>query len=181
MIKHTPGFLVTLGALMLAPAISNAMPETEPHGSAAALVGYAIHDYGGFSVGARGGYTLRENIYIGGTFIYNFGTSVDQIGAEAKFNSYYLGVEGGYDFQVHPVIIRPYMGIGPGFFHSSGEGCSALGCVNISGTNTVFALWFGGTVLYPINEQWFVGGDLKLPVLDGEVMFTMAATGGLNF
>jgi hypothetical protein len=168
---------------MLAPAIANAIPETEPHGSAALLAGYAIHDVGGFSLGARGGYTLAQNVYIGGTFIYNFGTSTDTLGGSLKTNSYYLGVEGGYDFQVHPVIIRPYIGLGPAFFHSSGDVCpfGAGSCVGASASNTVFGFWFGGTVLYPINEQWFIGGDFKLPVLDGELIPTIAFTGGLNF
>ena len=183
MIKHTKGFLLTLGALMLAPA-ANAMPETEPHASAAALVGYGFHDVGGFGLGVRGGYTLRQNIYLGGTFVYHFGTTQDFVGAEQHFNMYYFGFEGDYDFQVDPVIIRPYLGLGPAFGHYSLEPCvDTVGPFSIpcSDTNTNFGIWLGGTVLYPINEQWFIGGDFKLPIVDGEVIPTIAFTGGLNF
>ena len=184
MMKHTPAFLVTLGALMLAPAIANAMPETEPHGSAAGLVGWGFREGAGFGLGVRGGYTLAQNVYIGGTFMWHAGSSSDTLVSEASSNVYYLGVEGGYDFQVHPVIIRPYIGLGPGFGHNSGQICTGgpgINCVSYSDTNTVFAFWFGGTVLYPLNEQWFIGGDFKLTVIDSEVLPTLAFTGGLNF
>jgi hypothetical protein len=181
MIKHTPGFLLTVGALMLAPAIANAMPESEPHGSVAGLIGYGFKDGANFGLGVRGGYTFQQNFYIGGTFMYHLGTSEEfsylGVTQKSSANIYYFGVEGGYDFIVEPVIIRPYIGLGPGFGHVSASG----GGIDISDTSTVFGFWFGGTVLYPINEQWFIGGDFKIPVLDGDVFPTLAFTGGLNF
>jgi hypothetical protein len=163
--------LFTLGALMLAPALSSAKPATEPHGSVAGLAGVGIDTAGAdvfFGLGLRGGYTLRQNIYIGGTFMYHFVTSG---------HLYFLGAEGGYDFQLEPVMIRPYIGVGYGneaFGREGGREFSA----------TAFGFWFGGTVLFNLNEQWFIGGDFKLPIFTGAELFlfpTPSLTGGLNF
>ena len=49
---------------------------------------------------------------------------------------------------------------------------------------TAFGFWFGGTVLFNLNEQWFIGGDFKLPIFTGAEPFlfpTPSLTGGLNF
>jgi len=166
--------LLTLGALMLAPTVVSARPEKEAHGSVAGLAGYLLQTDGGegvFGFGLRGGYTLRQNIYVGGTFMYH----LDDV---ERF--YYLGGEGGYDFQLEPVTIRPYVGAGIG--HAS---------ITLSGTTreiggTIYGFWFGGTVLFNLNEQWFIGGDFKFPILsfegaDAALLPTLSVTGGLNF
>jgi hypothetical protein len=168
--------LLALGALMLAPAIASAVPEKEPHGSVAGLVGYGFDAdgsegiYGLFGFGVRGGYTLRQNIYIGGTFMDHF--------AEREV-LYLLGVEGGYDFQLEPVMIRPYIGLG--FAHDTFSFESSTR----EYSDTFFAFSFGGTVLFNLNEQWFIGGDFKLPIFIsrfGAAFFpTPCFTGGLNF
>lgn len=189
MIKHTTGFLLTLGALMLAPAVAQAeLPRQDPHGSAALLLGYGFKDGANLGFGARGGYTFDMGVYVGGTFVYHLGKSTEQCSpafpgvpaacAESSFNIYYLGVEGGYDFQLDPVVVRPYLGLGPAFLNGS---VTAPGFGEVDVSSTEFGFWLGGTVLYNLNEQWFIGGDFKLPIVDGEVFPTLAATGGLNF
>jgi hypothetical protein len=181
MIKHTIAMLLAIGAFVLAPGVAHAgaTDEHDPHGSAALLVGYGFKDYSNFGIGARGGYTLAQNIYIGGLLQYHFGKSE----GPATGNIYYFGVEGGYDFHVDPVIIRPYLGLGPAFGHASvDQVCVGTFCTDGgSNTETRFGIWLGGTVLYPINDTWFVGGDFRLPIIDGDVYATLSATGGLNF
>jgi hypothetical protein len=164
--KHLKASLLTLAALMLAPAIANAIPETEPHWSLAGLVGYGFDDGsdGNVGLGLRGGHTLRQNVYLGGHFMYYF---------EKGWVPYQGGVEGGYDFQLEPVMIRPYVGVG--FAHSALAGSSR----GISGTWLGF--WFGGTVLFNLTEHWFIGGDFKLSIFNGDVTPTPSFTGGLNF
>jgi hypothetical protein len=83
--------------------------------SAAALLGYGFKDGVGLGLGARGGYTLPMNVYLGGTFVYHLGKSV----GGASVNIFYLGVEGGYDITAGPFVIRPFLGLGPAFAHVS--------------------------------------------------------------
>ena len=102
------------------------------------MVGFLSNNYS-LGLGARGGKTLDNHIYIGGTFIDHFGTS--------GFNSFYLGPEGGYDFDVRVVVIRPYLGLG--IFSSSFK--------------TEPVLWLGGAVIWNIpGSNFFIGGDLRL-------------------
>ena len=184
--KHIKASLITLGALLLAPAAAQAAPHT-PHWSAAGLVGYGFEDGSNFGVGARFGYSLRNNIYLGGLFQYHFGET-NEVGlppfavAEEHFNVYYFGFEGGYDFHIDDFVIRPYMGIGPGFYHWSADANVVGATGDYSDTNAEFAFWFGGTFLYQFdNSDWFIGGDFRLPIIDGDVYPTLAFTGGLNF
>lgn len=178
--------LVALGALLLVPAVAEAAPHT-PHWSAAGLLGFGFEDEAGFGIGARFGYSLRNNIYLGGLFQYHFGESNDAnalgvASADYHHNIYYFGFEGGYDFHIDDVVIRPYMGLGPGFYHQSGEACGPfVGCYDASDTEGEFAFWFGGAVHYYVSHDWFIGGDFRLPILDGDVYPTLAFTGGLNF
>jgi hypothetical protein len=92
---------------------------------------------------------------------------------------YLLGVEGGYDFQLEPVVLRPYIGLGGA--HDTYSLTFTRGTVEVS--DTVFAFWFGGTVLFNLNEQWFIGGDFKVPIFSsgGAALLIPSLTGGLNF
>jgi len=167
--------LLTLAALALAPATANATLEKEPHGSVAGLVGVGIDVAGEdafFGLGLRGGYTLRPNIYIGGTYMYHI------VSQEVAGGLHILGVEGGYDFQFEPVTIRPYIGLGYGYEHFEFESGREF-------TFSAFVFSFGGSVLFNLNEQWFIGGDFRLPIFtsggEPEFLPTPSLTGGLNF
>ena len=133
----------------------------------------------GVGLGARGGYTLPMNVYLGGTFVYHLGKSE----GDATANIYYLGVEGGYDIAAGPVIVRPYLGLGPAIVHVSlptvciGAG---FGCVGGSASDTRFGFWPGVTVLYPI-DNFFVGGDARFLVVSDSSAFSLFATGGMTF
>jgi len=183
--KHLNASLLALSAFFFVPALAQAAPHA-PHWSAAGLVGFGFEDEANFGIGARVGYSLRNNIYLGGLFQYHFGET-DEAGfapvtAEWHANVYYFGFEGGYDFHIDDVVIRPYMGLGPGFTHWSQEGCTPFGCGDFSDTDTDFAFWMGGTALYQFRgSDWFIGGDFRLPIVDGDVYPSLFFTGGLNF
>jgi len=168
--KAIKASVVTLGALLLAPVAAHAKPATEPHGSVAGVVGVAF-DSGDpmLGLGLRGGYTARLPIYIGGTFVYNISGWV----------FYYGGVEGGYDLQLEPVTIRPYVGLGLGHEAYSRYINESVGHRDFS--DTALTYWFGGTVLINLNEQWFIGGDFKVPIYKGYLLASPSITGGLNF
>jgi hypothetical protein len=75
----------------------------------APLLGFASENLS-FGIGVRGGKTLDNHIYIGGTFVYQTGDSGSYsasvttpggvVGASGSwsYNGFYVGPEGGYDF-----------------------------------------------------------------------------------
>jgi hypothetical protein len=104
----------------------------------APVVGFLSDNYG-LGLGVRGGKTLDNHIYIGGTFIDHFGTD--------GFNSLYVGPEGGYDFDLRYVVVRPYLGLG--LFSDTG--------------GSQFVVWPGCSVLWDIpGSNFFLVGDLRL-------------------
>jgi hypothetical protein len=127
----------------------------------------------GLGFGLRGGYNI-DAIYLGARFVYYLG--------EDPVNLWELGIEGGYDFGVGPVVIRPQLGLGivgltveiPMIFGMGG------------GTETETELYIapGGSVLYDINEQFFVGGELRLKFVmsdPGIEALTILANLGMRF
>ena len=169
-------FGLTLATAVAVPAMAELPTSpTAGHANVGALLGYGFKDPMGFGLGARGGYTLPMNVYVGGTLIYFFGKSTSTPIGDVGVSTLSIGVEGGYDFYVNPVVIRPFLGLGPDFFMAS---CPAgLGC---SG-ETRFAAWLGGEVLYPINENWFVGADMRVHIVSEATNFQMFANGGYQF
>ncbi|HVW24401.1 MAG TPA: outer membrane beta-barrel protein [Polyangiaceae bacterium] len=168
-------FGLTLTTALAVPALAD-IPEspTAGHASAAVLLGYGFHDGVGFGVGARGGYTLPMNVYVGGMLTYFTGKD--------NVSGFLIGPEGGYDFSVGPVVLRPYLGFGPDFLSYSASACAAaFGCVSASASDTKFAFWLGGAALYPITPNWFVGGDMRVMIISDFTNFQLFATGGYQF
>jgi hypothetical protein len=154
------------------------------YGSVGLLLGAATQSYTTFGIGARGGYTLPMNIYLGATLGYNFGSSP---APNVSFHSFMFGVEGGYDLTVGPVVIRPYLGLGDLIASASVPSVTVAGFGTVGGGSVSsgnFALWPGATVMYPISN-FFVGGDLKLLIVPGAdedaVGLGVYATGGMTF
>jgi hypothetical protein len=169
--------------------------------SVAGLVGFGANSYG-FSTGVRGGYTLPNHVYLGGTFLLNVGLG----GWGAGFTT---GFEGGYEFAAGPIVVRPYGGVGFADENYGGYGntynatlCAEFGgtyCNNTNGyggTTTSIAFWAGGTAIYDFKGgPWFVAGDLRFgdaPFLaptyygtgygnGGNVIFALMASGGYEF
>jgi hypothetical protein len=163
-------------------AVAAASPYYGP--SAAVLLGFATNDLN-LGLGARGGYTLPNNIYIGGTIVYHVGRSDEATLASTTIKNsihfLYLGPEGGYDIAAGPILVRPYLGFGPGIFSgSSSIGLTGGSTMETSNSSTNFAIWLGGTVLYPIG-QFIVGGDLRALFVSNGNSIGIFATGGLTF
>jgi hypothetical protein len=170
-------FGLTLATAVAVPAMAELPTSpTAGHANVGALLGYGFHDAFNFGLGARGGYTLPMNVYLGGTLIYFFGNSQTILGQSFSQSVLSLGVEGGYDFYVNPVVIRPFLGIGPDIGMVSCPSGVACG-----GGETRFAAWLGGEVLYPITENWFAGADMRVHFVSEAVNFQLFANGGYQF
>jgi hypothetical protein len=93
------------------------------------LVGYGLKNGLNAGGGLRFGYTLPMGLYLGGTVVYHVGKAggieyakstdrtVVSYGNDIPYkrsaaNSFYLGAEVGYDIDVGPLLIRPYVGGG---------------------------------------------------------------------
>jgi hypothetical protein len=160
-------------------------PASEPKPiSIAPVFGYATGN-ASIGLGFRGGYTLSNGLYLGGTFVYHLGTSEKAPGfdggeMETSVRIFYPGAEVGYDISVGPVIIRPYAGLGALFATASFKS----GSEESSSTNGSFALWPGCTVMYDFpRSSFFIGGDTRLVIATsgGDPSFGMFATGGMRF
>jgi hypothetical protein len=170
-----------------------ARAEGVGYGSAALLagVGFATSSNAGdinpagFGLGLRGGYTLPVNVYLGGTFVYHFGGSNNVFGVEYSYNMFYFGVEGGYDIEAGPVVVRPYLGLGDVIGHVNVPPVCPFGvCVGGgSESSGSFGLWPGAAVLVPI-DSFFVGGDTRFVISTDNSdfsAFSLFATGGMKF
>jgi opacity protein-like surface antigen len=143
----------------------------------------------GLGFGLRGGYNL-DRLYLGARFVFHLGTSYEAVSPglntiEIDFNLWELSVEGGYDFPINDKItIRPSLVLGIVNVMSSTDaavfGVSASG----SGSDTNLLLSPGASILYDINPDIFIGGDLRLPIVIGGgslVGLVLYANGGLHF
>jgi hypothetical protein len=135
-------------------------------------------------LGARGGYTLPMNVFIGGTFDYFFGEGGEVTGpnfrSEWSYSLWAIAFEGGYDFQiVQNLVIRPFGGLG--FARVTAEVCTeAPGqrfCVDASESDAMLTL---GGLLYYIADPLIVGPELRLLVADGSA-FLIGGNVGLVF
>lgn len=178
--------LVSLISVAVTLAASSALAAdpapTAGHGSVGALVGYGFKDGLNLGFGARGGYTLPANIYLGGTFLYHLGKSTDTPLGKVSANILYFGAEGGYDFSAGPVVIRPYLGLGMASAKTKipAINMGGISSPEMSSSASKFAVWPGATLLYPI-DNFFVGGDARFLVVSDYNAFTLYATGGLQF
>jgi hypothetical protein len=182
------------GDAKLAPAKKTAdKPTDADDGSSAAedkplsvapLLGYATQSLK-LGVGARVGYTLPQHVYIGGTFMYHFGTSDETTVAGktvgASVSLFYPAAEVGYDVHVGEALIRPYAGVGVLFAHAS---VSGLGGTTQSATDSSMGIYPGVTASYEIPKSpAFVGADLRLlfATRGGDPSFGAFLTGGVRF
>jgi hypothetical protein len=118
----------------------------------------------GFGLGVRGGKTWDNHLYIGGSFVYHFaGCGYENVGTvvgnySTSASAFYLGPEGGYDFDLKAVVLRAYMGLGMAFFNASVSGPG----INQSYSSNQFVVWPGASVIWDIpNQPWFIGGDIR--------------------
>ncbi len=154
--------------------------------SAALLVGNGFKDGFNLGFGARGGFTLPMNLYVGGTLVYHLGKSESTAFGDASVKVLYVGAEGGYEISAGPLIVRPFVGLG--YASASVSIPNPFGGGTISNSTGKAALWPGAVALFPIGSA-FVGADLRYVIIldsdngQGESLaaFSAFATGGLNF
>jgi Outer membrane protein beta-barrel domain len=141
-----------------------------PGVSAALLLGDGFKDGYNIGIGARVGYTLPMNLYIGAAFTYHLGKSQDNgLGGTAKTTAMIYGLEVGYALAVGPLAVRPYIGVGQVAwkFDTGDMTIPGLGTVaGTSGSDSYLTFWPGVTALYPLGNA-FVGVDLKYNIVTG--------------
>jgi hypothetical protein len=138
----------------------------------APTVGFASH-YLDFGMGLRGGKTLDNHIYVGGSFLYQVGESPGPWSTSA----FYGGPEVGYDFDLRVLVVRPYMGLGLFSWTSSIVGPAAGG----STSTTQVVAWPGCSVIWNVpRSDFFVGGDLRVVTVPGGSV-GLYALAGLHF
>ena len=166
-----------------APATEDAEHATPKPISVAPVLGYASSSLK-LGMGARGGYTFENRLYVGAAFVFHLGTSDEsdgpggKVGSSARF--LYTGAEVGYELPVGPVVIRPYGGVGLILSMVT----LSQGDQSQSDSSTSLAFWPGCTVTYAIpRSSFYVGGDTKLVIATkgGDPSFGLFATGGMRF
>jgi hypothetical protein len=182
--------------------------EVDTRWSVAPLLGFST---GGLSLGfgIRGGKTLSNRIYIGGTFVYNTGGSSTAYpyatytgypyyepqyagyAATTSWSTFYTGPEGGYDINVKHVLLRPYLGLGlaqtsVSYSTSAAVPTGVPGGVVVPATGSTsagaFAFWPGFAVLYDIpHSSFFVGGDTRVLFTTGTALQGVAQGLAIGF
>lgn len=96
----------------------------------------------GVGLGFDGGYTLPNAVFLGGSIEYFFGEEVGDLANGASANLWQLSAEGGYDFGLGDVVLRPKLGLGVANVHE--KSCAHTGDLTVSGcmsdATTDFAL-----------------------------------------
>ncbi|HMI84577.1 MAG TPA: hypothetical protein VK550_10810 [Polyangiaceae bacterium] len=150
------------------------------------LAGYGFNEAYRVGFGARGGFTLAQNVYVGGAFVLHQGrTGVrTERGATPQTTPLYFGPEGGYDFQMSQVTLRTYLGVGYALILSSiDESCSASSCPTDTSTGGALAIWPGAALIWSTNGL-SLGADVRyVAVLGSSYQNAPAAfaTAGLRF
>jgi hypothetical protein len=179
----------SLTVLSLAFFLLDAGSASAAGSSAEVLVGYAVTDADDDAIdvgydmglGARGGFTLPFNVYVGATFLYHVGTHTNATSS----NVWYLGGEGGYEIELAPITVRPYVGVGYANWRSewAANSCGLASCSAGIRNDGSAALWPGLAIVGNIGS-YFVGGDFRYVVLfdvfDGNTAGAFL-TGGLRF
>jgi len=127
----------------------------------------------GVGLGVRGGYNL-DAIFLGARFVYYLG--------ESNFNIWELGIEGGYDIAAGPVVIRPGLGLGIANLTVEIPRFAGFGGGSVSSTEVYFAP--GASVLYDINDAFFIGGELRFMFVLSDPTYkalSILANGGMRF
>lgn len=162
--------------------------------SAGLLIGFGTdlgEDFNpwGLGVGLRGGYNL-ERWYFGGRFIYQFGTTVEQVSAglntvEVDFNLWELSAEAGYDFPLQEKLtLRPSLLLGIVSVIRSTDAAVFGGSRSASASDVKLLISPGASLFYDITPEVFIGGDVRLPFVAGGGSifgFVIYANGGLHF
>lgn len=126
------------------------------------------------------GYTLSNAVFVGGSFEYFFGSSVEEAGLEASANLWQAMAEGGYDVGLGDnLVIRPK--VEAGIAGVSTELCPVGGSCN-EDSETAFALAPGGTfLLLTTNFSLSLDARYELVFAEGETLNGLILSIGIGF
>ena len=132
----------------------------------------------GAGLGIDAGYTLPSAVYVGGTFEYFFGGSIDSPLGEMKANAWHLLAEGGYDLGLgENFVVRPKLGVGLG--NVKQELCSGGDCNSDSQTKLAMA---PGVKLMLITPRFGLSLDTRYAMIFGdETAKALIFTVGVGF
>ena len=131
-------------------------------------------------IGARGGKTFDNHLYVGGLFVYHLGTSASaSVGGTMVTSSasgFYIGPEAGYDIQLLPsVVLRPYLGLG---FADASVSSSTGG----SASSSELSIWPGVAAHYQLaGSKYVLGGDFRIVTGPWGTSLGLFVTGGMHF
>jgi outer membrane protein with beta-barrel domain len=171
-------------SLTTASAWADATAPDREGASVGILVGYGFDGAYHLGLGARGGYTLSQKIYIGGSFTYHFGQSQDYPQGSVSEHLFYLGPEGGYDLvlgAVPQLLIRPYLGLG---YENVSVSASLVGVPSSGVSANGFSFWPSVTGLYSFTPAISAGLDAKVVVATfggGDTAFVLSLAGQWKF
>ncbi|HKU40984.1 MAG TPA: outer membrane beta-barrel protein [Polyangiales bacterium] len=182
--------LACVFATQRAAAQENLAYTPEKLVSAGVLLGFGIalgKDYNpwGIGIGARAGYNIQA-IYVGARFVFHLGTTDSSVGVglnavEIGYSLWELGVEAGYDMRVvDKLTLRPGAVLGVISAITDNNDPLFAG----SSSQIKVELSPGISALYDVTDEFFAGGDLRLPLaIGGGVLFGLVlyANGGVHF
>jgi len=127
----------------------------------------------GFGIGAQAGVNL-DAFFLGARFLYYFGGSDPLPTGEISMSTWLAGAEGGYDFKLAELILRPSLVLGvvarsvgqPPTFTSASTG-GFIGGSGQSSPQWAFYAAPGATLLLPISLL-YVGADFRVPLAIGD-------------
>jgi hypothetical protein len=174
--RHEPQPEVSAVAVTPAPAPAI---DARPHFDAMLGIGSEHLNLG---IGLRGGKTLDNHVYLGGTFVYHLGehasTTVNGMTVSSSTSAFYVGPEIGYDFALAapmPFVLRPYIGIGIADASASSSGGG-------SASQSELAMWPGVAGHYQLQGSNFeIGADLRLVTGPWGNSFGLFALGAMHF
>lgn len=145
--------------------------------SLAPLLGYSTNGLNA-GVGLRAGYTLKSKIYLGASFVYQHGLSVDAGITSIRALAFYPSAEVGYELQAGAWTVRPYAGVGV-FFTKLTSSSSSVTLPDLSSES--IAVYPGLSALYNIpGTAGFIGGDARLLFAETRSIGAFV-TGGVRF
>ena len=151
--------------------------ETQNKLQLVGMAGYGTNHLN-FGFGARAGYTLPYNVYLGASFQYFLGDTQTAYTMKVSARYFTFAGEVGYDFQIVPhVVVRPLLGIGAMWASEEICGVTSTGCQSQSDSHSLVEL--GGV----FNYSWdpvFVGGEMRLVIVNDSA-FVLGAHIGYMF
>jgi len=189
LISSVSATLIAFAASSAQAAEPSAEPSTDHPVSIAVLGGFGINNLNGdggdtlniygAGFGARAGYTLPMNLYLGGLFQYNLGASIDAPDhSSVKGRIMNVGGEVGYNYDIVPQFtLRPYVGVGVAI---AGGDIQTLDKTSPD-SKTKFSLWPGVQGLYNINDQIYAGLDVRYTLVFADLPDGLGNVNSLGF